>query len=395
MDLKNRIKELSDKYFDQVVSIRRHLHQNPELSFHETETSRYITSLLTKWGIKYRSGIAKTGIECILEGKNPHKKVIALRADMDALPITEQNDVPYRSINDGVMHACGHDAHTASLLGALLILNELKDHFEGSIKFIFQPAEEKLPGGAQQMIEEGVLKNPEPEFILGQHVYPDLPVGKVGFRKGIYMASSDELYLTIKGKGGHGAMPHKITNTVLAASEIIIALQKIPNQLAPQDIPTVLSIGKVIANGATNVIPNEVHLEGTFRTMNENWRKKAHEKISEIATDITKKYNASVEVNIKKGYPVLINSESHTEKIVEFAKCFLGEDQVTELDIRMTAEDFAYYSQLIPATFYRLGTSSNGSNNFSLHSSNFNIDERSLKTGMGLMAYVSIQYLKN
>lgn len=395
MDLKNRIKQLSDKYFDQVVDIRRHLHQHPELSFQETETSRYIISLLEKWGIRYKSGIAKNGIEAIVEGNNPQKKVMALRADMDALPVTEENDLPYKSQKSGVMHACGHDAHTASLLGSILIINDLKEHFEGTIKFIFQPAEEKLPGGAKQMIEEGVLKNPEPEFILGQHVYPDLPAGKVGFRKGIFMASSDELYLTIKGKGGHGAMPHKITNTVLAASEIILALQQIPNQMAPKNIPTVLSIGKVLANGATNVIPNEVYLEGTFRTMNEDWRKQAHDKISEIANNIAKKHRASVDLNIKKGYPVLINSESHTEKMVRFAKSFLGEDQVTELDLRMTAEDFAYYSQIIPATFYRLGTSSDDINKFPLHSSRFNIDEKSLKTGMGLMAYVSIQYLNN
>lgn len=395
MDLKHTIKEFADKYFDQVVKIRRHLHQNPELSFQEYETSKYIINLLEDWGIKYRSGIAKTGIECIIEGKNPHKKVIALRADMDALPITEQNNIPYKSIHNGIMHACGHDAHTASLLGTLLILNALKNQFEGSIKFIFQPAEELLPGGARQMIEEGILKNPEPEFILGQHVYPDLPVGKVGFRKGMYMASSDELYLTVKGKGGHGAMPQKISNTVLAASEIILALQQIPNQLAPENIPTVLSIGKVIANGATNVIPNEVHLEGTFRTMNEVWRKEAHEKIEDISTEIAKKHKATVNIEIRKGYPVLVNSESHTNKVVKYAKSFLGEDQVTQLDIRMTAEDFAYYSQKIPATFYRLGTSSGHASEFPLHSSKFNINEKSLKTGMGLMAYVSIQYLNS
>ncbi len=289
MDLKNKIKQLSEKYFDQVIDIRRHLHENPELSFHEYETSKYIVSLLESWEIKYTAGIANTGITCIIEGKNPDKKVIALRADMDALPVEEQNEISYKSKNKGVMHACGHDVHTSSLLGTLLILNQLKDDFEGTIKFIFQPAEEKLPGGAKQMIEEGVLENPVPDFILGQHVYPDLEVGKVGFRKGIYMASTDELYLTIRGKGGHAALPKKINNTVLAASEIIVALQQISNELSPKEIPTVLSIGKVIANGATNVIPNEVYLEGTFRTMDESWRKKAHLKIKEISDTIAKK----------------------------------------------------------------------------------------------------------
>jgi len=395
MDFKNKINQLVEKYYNQVVEIRRQIHQNPELSFEEYETSKYITSLLDSWNIKYKSGIANTGIECILEGKNSQKKVIALRADMDALPVEEENDIPYKSNKKGVMHACGHDAHTASLLGTLLILKELKDHFEGTIKFIFQPAEEKLPGGAKQMIEEGILENPTPEFILGQHVYPELTYGKVGFKKGVYMASSDELYFTIKGKGGHGAIPEKITNTVLIASQIIVALQQIPAEYAPENIPTVLSIGKVIANGATNVVPNEVYLEGTFRTMEENWRKDAHKKISDVAKSIAEKQGATVDVNIKKGYPVLVNNENSTEKVIQFSKEYLGDENVVELDIRMTAEDFAYYSQKIPATFYRLGTSSDTENIYPLHSAEFNIDEKSLKTGMGTMAYISIKYLNS
>ncbi len=395
MDLKNKIKQLSEKYFDQVIDIRRHLHENPELSFHEYETSKYIVSLLESWEIKYTAGIANTGITCIIEGKNPDKKVIALRADMDALPVEEQNEISYKSKNKGVMHACGHDVHTSSLLGTLLILNQLKDDFEGTIKFIFQPAEEKLPGGAKQMIEEGVLENPVPDFILGQHVYPDLEVGKVGFRKGIYMASTDELYLTIRGKGGHAALPKKINNTVLAASEIIVALQQISNELSPKEIPTVLSIGKVIANGATNVIPNEVYLEGTFRTMDESWRKKAHLKIKEISDTIAKKHGTIADVDIKNGYPVLINDEKLTKKAVEYAKEFLGDDHVVDLDIRMTAEDFAYFSQSTPSTFYRLGTSSGNKFNAPLHSPSFNIDENALKFGMGTMAYVAINYIND
>lgn len=395
MDLKKRVNQLAEKYYDQVVDIRRYLHQNPELSFQEYNTSKYITSLLYSWDLKYRTGIAKTGIECILEGKNPGKRVIALRADIDALPINEENNIPYKSSNNGVMHACGHDAHTASLLGTILILNDLKNQFEGTIKFIFQPAEEKLPGGAKQMIEEGVLENPTPEFILGQHVYPELEYGKVGFKKGIYMASADELYITIKGKGGHGAMPEKITNTVLIASQIIVALQEIPKKFAPENIPTVLTIGKVIANGATNIIPNEVYLEGTFRTMNEEWREKAHQKINEVAKSIAEKQGAKADVNIKKGYPVLINDDSVTEKTIQYAQEYLGTENVVDLDLRMTAEDFAYYSQKIPATFYRLGTSSSAETSKALHSSNFNIDEKSLKTGIGTMAYVTLKYLNS
>ncbi|PLX11251.1 MAG: amidohydrolase [Marinilabiliales bacterium] len=393
MELKDKINQLAEKYYQQVVDIRRHLHQNPELSFQEYETSKYITSLLDSWGIKYKSGIANTGITCLIEGINPDKKVIALRADMDALPVEEQNDLPYKSKNKGVMHACGHDAHTSSLLGTLLILNELKDLFEGAVKFIFQPAEEKLPGGAKQMIEEGILENPKPNFVLGQHVYPDLNAGNVGFKKGVYMASTDEIYITVKGKGGHAAMPEKITNTVLIASQIILALQQIPFELAPKEIPTVLSIGKVIANGATNVIPNEVYLEGTFRTMNEDWRKTAHQKIHEICKSIAKSQKASVDINIKHGYPVLNNNNKTTEQTIKFAQEFLGSKNVIDLDIRMTAEDFAYYSQELPATFYRLGTSSGNSNNNPLHSPNFNVDEKALITGMGTMAYVSIKYL--
>lgn len=395
MDLKQKINQFVEKNFDQVVDIRRHLHQNPELSFHEYETSKYIITLLEQWGIKYKQGIANTGIECIIEGKNPRKKVIALRADMDALPVQEENDVSYKSKNDGVMHACGHDVHTASLLGAILILNNLKEHFEGSVKCIFQPAEEKLPGGAKQMIEEGILENPKPDFILGQHVYPELRAGQVGFKKGIYMASTDEVYITVKGKGGHAAMPEKITNTVLIASQIIVDLQKIPQQLAPKNIPTVLSIGKVIANGATNVIPDEVFLEGTFRTMDENWRATAHQKIAEIATSVAEKHKGSADVNILKGYPMLFNNEEKTQEVIHYASEFLGDENVKELDLRMTAEDFAYFSQKLPGTFYRLGTSSSGKFTNPLHSSNFNIDENALKTGMGLMAYVSIQFLNN
>ncbi len=395
MDLKNTINQLAEEYFDQVTEIRRHLHKYPELSFKETETSKYIISLLKKWGIRFESGIADTGIVAYIEGKNPKKRTLALRADMDALPVSEENNVPYKSVNKGIMHACGHDAHTASLLGTLLILNDLKDNFEGTVKFIFQPAEEKLPGGAKKMIEEGVLENPIPELIIGQHVYPELPYGKVGFKKGMYMASTDELYLTIRGKGGHAAMPEKITNTVLIASQIIVALQKIPQEIAPKDIPTVLTIGKVIANGATNVVPNEVTMEGTFRTMDEGNRKKIHHEIEKVARSIAEKQGAKVDINIKKGYPVLYNNENTTEKSIRYAKEYLGDENVDDLDIRMTAEDFAYYSQKIPATFYRLGTSDKDNYTDPLHSPTFNIHEKSLKTGMGTMAYISLCFMND
>jgi amidohydrolase len=395
MDLKNKISDLAEKYFNQATEIRRHLHKHPELSFEESETAKYIISLLKEWGIRFESGIADNGIVAYIEGENPQKRTIALRADMDALPISEKNDVPYKSLNNGVMHACGHDAHTASLLGTLLILKELSDNFEGTIKFIFQPAEEKLPGGAKKMIEEGVLENPIPEFIIGQHVYPELPSGKLGFKKGMYMASTDELFLTVIGKGGHAAMPDKITNTVLIASQIIVALQKIPQEIAPKEIPTVLTIGKVIANGATNVVPNEVNMEGTFRTMDEANRKNIHLEIEKVARTIAESQGAKIEINIKNGYPVLFNNVDTTERSIKYAKEYLGDENVVDLNYRMTGEDFAYYSQKIPATFYRLGTSDGDNYTEPLHSPTFNIHEKSLKVGMGTMAYISICFLNN
>jgi amidohydrolase len=392
MDIKTKIKQLSDKYFDEVVAIRRHLHQNPELSFQEHETAKYITSKLDKIGIKYKSGIAGNGILAFIEGKNPTKKTIALRADIDALPVEEQNNLSYKSTNKGVMHACGHDAHTASMFGTIFILKALQDEFEGTILVIFQPAEEKLPGGAKLMIDEGVLENPKPELIIAQHVYPELTTGKVAFKSGTYMASADELYFTVKGKGGHAAIPDKMTNTVLTAAQIITELQEVPKQ-TPKDVPTVLTIGKVIANGATNVVPNEVHMEGTFRTMDETWRKDAHKRITEIANKIALNNGAKVDIEIRHGYPVLINNQETTQKAIYFAQEFLGDKNVEELQLRMTAEDFAYYSQVIPATFYRLGTSKNINDYKPLHSPNFNIDEEALKTGMETMAYIAYNFM--
>jgi len=396
MNLKEKIANLSNKYFQQVTEIRHYLHKHPELSFHEVETSKYISEVLKSIGIKHKCGIAKTGITGVIEGRNPQKKCIALRADMDALPIEEKNDFPFKSVHSGVMHACGHDAHSASLLGTLMILNELKDEFEGTVKFIFQPAEEKLPGGAKAMIEEGVLENPTPDLIIAQHVYPELESGKLGFKAGTYMASSDEIYITVKGKGGHAAIPDKIDNTVLIASKLIVDMQQISKVLAPTNTPTVLSFGKVIANGATNVIPDEVKIEGTFRTMNEKWRDEAHIKIKEIASEMAKNHNITIDVTILKGYPVLINHESSTNKAILFAENLLGKENIVHLESRMTSEDFAYYSQKIPSVFYRLGISEKGAKTFyPLHSPNFTLVDYSLKTGISAMAYLTIQFLEN
>ncbi len=382
-----KIKQLAEQNFQEIVEIRRHLHQHPELSFQEFETSKFIQQKLTEWKIEFTSGHVKTGLVAYVKGKNPDKKCVALRADIDALPIQELNDLPFASKNNGVMHACGHDVHTSSLLGAIKILNELKNEFEGTIKCIFQPAEEVLPGGASLMIKEGVLENPKPITILGQHVYPELEAGKVGFKKGQYMASTDEIYLTIKGKGGHAALPFKLKDPVLAMAQIIVALQQVVSRCAKPNIPSVLSFGKVTANGATNIIPNEVFIEGTFRTFDEEWRKQAHNHIREIAENTAKAMGVMCDVKIDVGYPFLVNDDDTTQKCIDAAKEFLGEENVVDLEIRMTAEDFAYYSQIIPACFYRLGTS----DSTGLHTPTFMVDETALKTGMGLMAYLAVK----
>jgi amidohydrolase len=393
--IKDIIYKKAEEYFNNVVNIRRHLHMYPELSFEEKETASFVASKLKELDIPFRSEIAGTGIVALIEGNKPGK-TIALRADMDALPITEQNDVPYKSKNAGVMHACGHDVHTSSLLGVAAILNSVKDQFNGSVKLIFQPAEEKLPGGASLMIEQGVLKNPEPSVVLGQHVMPLIETGKVGFRSGIYMASTDELYVTVKGKGGHGAMPHLNIDPVLITSHMIVALQQIVSRAANPTMPSVLSFGKVIANGATNVIPDTVYLEGTFRTLDEKWRTEAHIRMKTLAEELCKSMGGSCEFNIKRGYPVLYNNEVLTERARTYAVEYLGKENVIDLDIWMAAEDFAFYTQHKPSCFYRLGTRNEKRGIISsVHTPTFDIDENALKTGMGLMAWMAIKELAN
>lgn len=393
MDFKEKIEKLAEKFFQETIEIRRHIHQNPELSFQEYETSKYVCNKLDEWNILYKNNIVSTGIVAFIKGKNPGKKLIALRADMDALPIKEDNDFPYKSVNEGVMHACGHDVHTASLLGAARILKELETEFEGTVMLIFQPGEEKLPGGARLMLEEGIFNDRKPDMVIAQHVQPNLDAGFVGFRPGMYMASCDELFITVKGKGGHGAMPHQINDTVLASAHLIVALQQVVSRFAEASVPSVLSIGKVIANGATNVIPGEVYMEGTFRTMNEPWRMKAHEKMSNLAKGLMEGMGCEVDFRIEKGYPVLINDEKTTIKASKLAKEYLGDNQVIDLDLRMTAEDFSYFTQLYPCTFYRLGVNTKGGVSAPLHSSKFDVDEQALKTGIGLMAWLAASFL--
>ncbi|MBI2270125.1 MAG: amidohydrolase [Bacteroidetes bacterium] len=395
-DLKERVRSLAAQYFKEVVEIRRHLHANPELSFEEFKTSAFIASRLKAFNIPFTDGYVKTGIVALIKGKNPDKRTIALRADIDALPIKEENKVPYCSTNPGVMHACGHDVHTSSLIGSAKILNELRNEFEGTVKLIFQPGEEKLPGGASLMIKEGVLEDPRPKSILAQHVFTSMEAGKVGFRSGMYMASTDELYVTVKGKGGHAAMVRAYISPLLITSEILLELNR-EFMLTPQkdNIPTVLAFGRMIGNGVTNVIPNEVQLEGTFRTMNENWRKEAHIKMKNIAESIAKKWGGTCDFNIATGYPLLTNDAQTTMRAKESAIAYLGAENVEDLDLRMTGEDFSYYTQHIPACFYRLGTANKSKGITSgVHTSTFDIDERALETGMGLMTWIALNELK-
>jgi amidohydrolase len=387
---KTEVKKISGK----LVEIRRHLHSNPELSFEEFNTVAYVKEQLLQMGLTQIRSIANTGLEVLICGKNPQKRVVALRADMDALPIVEANEVPYKSKNIGVMHACGHDVHTTCLLGAAHILNQNKDSFEGTIKLIFQPGEEKLPGGASVMIAEGVLQNPTVNTVLGQHVMPLIPVGKVGFRSGLYMASTDELYVKVIGKGGHGAMPHLCIDPVAVSAQLITALQQLVSRQANPIIPSVLSFGKVIANGATNVIPNEVNMEGTFRTLDENWRTRAHELMLKMAHGIAESFGAKIEFEIRKGYPFLKNNPEVTARTKAAATQYLGAENIVDLDIWMAAEDFAYYSQVAPACFYRLGTRNEEKGIISgVHTPTFDIDEGALEIGSGLMAYLAIEEL--
>ncbi|MFA6249597.1 MAG: M20 family metallopeptidase [Mucilaginibacter sp.] len=393
--IKEKIQALAKDIFNDVVANRRHLHSHPELSFHEVETSVFVANKLEELGLEYHK-MADTGLVALIKGDKPSDQVVALRADMDALPITEANDVPYKSQNPGVMHACGHDVHTSSLLGVAKILTDLKSEFGGTIKLIFQPAEEKLPGGASLMIQEGVLENPKPAAVIGQHVMPLIDAGKVGFRAGKYMASTDELYVTVRGKGGHGAQPQQNVDPVVITAHIITALQTIVSRSADPKSPSVLSFGKVIANGATNVIPNEVYLEGTFRTMDEKWRSEAHIKIKKVAEGIAESMGGSCEFNIMRGYPFLINEEKLTAKTRANAEDYLGKENVLDLDIWMAAEDFAYYSQVADSCFYRLGTRNEARGiTSSVHTPTFDIEESALEQSVGLMAYLAVKQLGN
>jgi len=386
--LAEKIQTLARKYADEFIQVRHHLHAHPELSYQEFATSIFVQEKLTEIGIPFQV-ISETGVVAIIEGKNPSKRVLALRADMDALPIQEENEVPYRSVNNGVMHACGHDVHTTLLLGAAKILTELKDEWEGTLKLIFQPGEEKNPGGASYMIRDGVLENPAPQGIIALHVHPGLDVGKLSFRKGRVMASADEIYITIKSKGGHAAAPHLTADTVLIAAQLVVSLQQIISRNNNPVSPSVLSICSIQGGNATNVIPSEVKMMGTFRAMDETWRYKAHDLIRKQATGLVEGMGAELDLHIDIGYPTVDNDPAFTDTNWQLAETYMGNGNVPETEMRMGAEDFGYYTQLIPGCFFRLGVRNELEGIISnVHTPTFNIDERAIETGMGMMAWL-------
>jgi len=384
--LQEEIKSLARNYAAEFIDIRHHIHAHPELSYQEFETSALIQKKLEELSIPFERK-AGTGVVGLIRGKNPEKRVIALRADIDALPIKEENTVPYKSTKEGIMHACGHDVHTTCLLGAAKILQTLKDQWEGTVKLIFQPGEEKNPGGASIMIKEGVLENPAPQAIFALHVHPGLETGKLSFRSGKVMASADELYFTIRSKGGHAASPHLTADTIYIGSQLVIALQQIVSRNANPFNPTVLSITSFQGGFTTNVIPSEVKLMGTFRAMDEEWRFRAHELIRTVSTGLVKSMGAELDLHIDIGYPNVYNNELLHEKARTVAEAYMGKENVEETEFRMGAEDFGYYSQQIPGCFFRLGAGNKSKGITSgVHTPTFNIDESAIETGMGMMA---------
>lgn len=392
MSPNNLFQKKVDSYLSEFIQIREHIHSHPELSFKEFETAEFISSKLTEWNIEHQTRIAGTGIVALIKGQNPESRIIALRGDMDALPIHEHNEVSYKSQNDGVMHACGHDVHTTCLLGAAKILNETKEQWKGTIKFIFQPGEEKHPGGASLLIKEGVLENPKPQAIFALHVYPHLPFGKVGFKEGQYMASADEIYITVKGKGGHAALPHQTIDPIIIAANLLVGLQQIISRNCNPLQPSVLSFGQIHGGNAGNVIPSEVKIEGTLRCMDETWRAQAHELIKKQTIEVCRAYGGDAEIEIPMGYPSLFNHPETTRKARKIASDVLGNENVVELNLRMAAEDFSFYTHQVPGCFFRLGTSHDGKFEFPVHNAQFNIHQEAIGIGVRMFCEIATQF---
>lgn len=394
--LVEKVRALASNMHQRTIAIRRHLHMHPELSFQEEQTGKYIQQVLDDFGIRYTGNWAGYGVVALIEGNQPDNQVLALRADMDALPILEENDVDYCSKNKGVMHACGHDVHSSSLLATAGILQSLRQEFKGTVKLIFQPGEEKHPGGASIMIEEGVLEDPAPGAILGQHVYPQLEAGKVGFITGPAMASSDEINIRITGKGGHGAAPHETIDPIAISATIITALQQIVSRRSNPITPSVLTIGKINSDGGSfNVIPDAVDMMGTFRTFDEDWRSEAHELIRKTVNQIATSMGGRADVDITVGYPSLSNDGTLTAFCKESAIEYLGKDNVVEIPIRLTSEDFSYFARRVPGCFYRLGVANEKKGIIhKVHTSRFDVDDIALEVGPGVMSWLAISKLR-
>ena len=393
LELKELITTKVSAIYEKIKGYREHLHQNPELSYKEFNTMEYVAAKLKEIGIPYEKGVAGTGIIGIIRSSkhSENQACIGLRADLDALPIQEQNTASYKSKVEGIMHACGHDVHTSILLGAAEILFELREDLEHPVKLIFQPGEEKNPGGASLLIEAGVLENPKVKEMYALHVFPELEVGKLAIRPGLNMASCDELHLEIIGVGGHGAMPEKCINPILIGSEFIIEAQNIIHKSCPKEVPCVISFGHFDALGATNVIPERAEIKGTFRTMNEEWRQKAAILLMDLANNLENKYKGNVNLIISKGYPFLKNDEELTEKLKTKFESFFGPEKIEGLALRMTSEDFSFYSQTIPVCFFRLGVGNKEKGIiYSVHHPKFDVDSACLKTGMLAMIQAAL-----
>ena len=392
----DKIKALVDSNEAYYIATYRHLHAHPELSFEEYETSAFVQKELSKMGINYRAGIAGTGILGVIEGKNPNHRTIALRADMDALPVNENVEIPWKSTRKNVMHACGHDAHTTALLGVAKILNQMKDNFEGRVLLVFQPGEEKAPGGARLMLEDGVFEHYKPDIMLAQHVSVDYPTGTLAFLPGRIMASADEIHVKINGKGGHGALPHLLNDTVLAAAQTLVSLQQVKSRLCHPLTPMVLTFGKLIAAGAQNIIPHEVSLSGTFRTYDETWRLQAKQHIRNIITETCAAYGCTANIEMPDGYPCVDNDAVVSQKAKAFATEWVGDENIQSLEKRMTSEDFSFFSQKYPATFYRFGIKGEkNADTGGLHSATFCIDEQALKVAVGGMTWLALRFLND
>jgi amidohydrolase len=378
----------------EVIQLRRHFHRYPELSYQETGTSIFICNWFEKNSIAFRKGIAGTGIIGMIKGKAEGKKVIALRAEMDALPVNERNKTEYSSLNQGKMHACGHDAHMAMLMGTTKLLDSIRDQFAGTVLLIFQPGEEKSPGGARLIIESGELMNPKPDIVIAQHILPELETGKVGYKSGRYMASCDEIYITVTGKGGHAALPALTTDQIFIASNLVIRLKnRMSEKQAINKIPTVLGIGRISGEGATNVIPEKVYIAGTFRTFDEKWRAEGLALVKSVSAETENEFGVKIDVNIVEGYPVLFNDENLTSRAIEYSKVLLGQDKIETYDIRMSSDDFSFYSALAPSIYYRVGIRKKDSEMLKLHTSDFDIDEDGMETGVANLSWLVYNFL--